>query len=35
MHRFAQFFIKPLMSQYAVLRETKAVDSGKQLFCAW
>ncbi|KAG2548394.1 hypothetical protein PVAP13_9KG183300 [Panicum virgatum] len=25
--RFAQFFIKPLMSQDAVLRETKAVDS--------
>ncbi len=27
--RFAQFFIKPLMSQDAVLREIKAVDSGK------
>ncbi|ONM37345.1 Insulin-degrading enzyme-like 1 peroxisomal [Zea mays] len=27
MHRFAQFFIKPLMSQDAVLREIKAVDS--------
>uniref|UniRef100_A0A0D9YFS5 Peptidase M16 N-terminal domain-containing protein n=1 Tax=Oryza glumipatula TaxID=40148 RepID=A0A0D9YFS5_9ORYZ len=26
--RFAQFFIKPLMSQDAVLREIKAVDSG-------
>uniref|UniRef100_A0A0E0C8H8 Peptidase M16 N-terminal domain-containing protein n=1 Tax=Oryza meridionalis TaxID=40149 RepID=A0A0E0C8H8_9ORYZ len=26
--RFAQFFIKPLMSQEAVLREIKAVDSG-------
>jgi insulysin len=35
MHRFAQFFIKPLMSQDAVLREIKAVDSGEQLFCAW
>ena len=35
MHRFAQFFIKPLMSQDVVLRETKAVDSGEQLFCAW
>jgi insulysin len=35
MHRFAQFFIKPLMSPDAVLREIKAVDSGKQLFYAW
>ena len=35
MHRFAQFFIRPLMSQDAVLREIKAVDSGKQLFYAW
>lgn len=34
MHRFAQSFIKPLMSQDAVLREIKAVDSGRQLFCA-
>jgi secreted Zn-dependent insulinase-like peptidase len=32
MCRFAQFFIKPLMSQDAVLREIKAVDSGKQFF---
>lgn len=27
--RFAQFFIKPLMSSDATLREIKAVDSGK------
>jgi hypothetical protein len=27
--RFAQFFIKPLMSPDATLREIKAVDSGK------
>jgi hypothetical protein len=32
--RFAQFFIKPLMSQDAVLREIKAVDSGEQLLCS-
>jgi hypothetical protein len=30
--RFAQFFIKPLMSPDAVLREIKAVDSGTCYF---
>ena len=35
LHRFAQFFIKPLMSQDAVLREIKAVDSGEQLLYTW
>ena len=30
--RFAQFFIKPLMSPDATLREIKAVDSGNMLF---
>lgn len=28
LHRFAQFFIKPLMSADATTREIKAVDSG-------
>ncbi|KAG4125288.1 hypothetical protein ERO13_D10G086816v2 [Gossypium hirsutum] len=30
--RFAQFFIKPLMSANATMREIKAVDSGTKFF---